>query len=271
MIKTKKSKIWNWSLFITLAMSLMMNSCLVPKKVVYVEDMLIDTTYRIKSAPALRVQKNDRLRIVIGARNPELALPFNKRMGAYTIDGKGALRSGEGANQENSFLVDEGGSIDYPILGAIGVEGMTLAEIQHFFKNELQSKQLITDPTVEVELLNLKINVLGAVNRVGVQDVPDGRINLLEVISKAGGLTANAAPDQVSVIREVDGVRQKILHDIRSADIFESPAYYLQQNDIVYVAPRVGEMTSKEQNNRTLLTTGISLATLVFTFLNWLN
>jgi len=234
--------------------------------------MMPDSAYLATKIPDLRIQKNDRLSIVVTAKNPELAAPFYQSTGAYQVNEKGDVAmSSDQRLGDKGFLVDQSGHIEFPILGTMAVEGMTLEELKEYLRGQLERQKLIVNPIVKVELLNLKVNVMGSVNRVGVIDVPDAKMNLLEAISKAGGLSANAAPDKVTVIREQGGERKMIVHNIQSTDIFYSPGYYLQQNDIVYVAPKRGDVTTREQNNRIFISTGVSLLTLVFTFLNWMK
>jgi polysaccharide export outer membrane protein len=214
---------------------LLMNSCIVGKKVIYVQDMQADTNYKVMKATSLHIQKNDRLSINISSRTPELAAPFNQ--GSYNINERGDVTAGAAATAETKgYLVDGDGQIDFPILGSLQVGGKTLEEAKAMIQGRLVNDKLIGDPIVKVELINLKINMLGEVNRVGVLTVPDANITLLQAISQAGGLTVNAAADRITVIREENGQRKMVVNNIQSKEIFNSPTYYLQQNDIVYVA-----------------------------------
>jgi polysaccharide export outer membrane protein len=249
---------------------LLMNSCIVGKKVIYVQDMQADTNYKVMKATSLHIQKNDRLSINISSRTPELAAPFNQ--GSYNINERGDVTAGAAATAETKgYLVDGDGQIDFPILGSLQVGGKTLEEAKAMIQGRLVNDKLIGDPIVKVELINLKINMLGEVNRVGVLTVPDANITLLQAISQAGGLTVNAAADRITVIREENGQRKMVVNNIQSKEIFNSPTYYLQQNDIVYVEPRGAQLTSKEQNNWRYLSTGIGLLATVFTLLNLLK
>jgi len=233
-------------------------SCMTSKKVVYVNDMVPNIDYQMLEVPMLKLQKSDRLSIKISAKNPELAAPFNVIGGNYVADEKGSRSNTSGNNLDApTYLIDQQGNITFPILGNFHLEGLTLEQVRDLLVNRLSEGGYIKDAIVKVELLNLKVNLMGEVNRVGIIDVPDARINLLEAISKAGGLTRNAASDRVTVIREENGVRKKILNDIGSQDIFDSPAYYLQQNDIVYVEPVGAESTPRE--DRTWRFTSIAM------------
>lgn len=263
----KKVKLWIFLLGIGL-----LNSCMVSKKVVYVTDMRPDSAYNMLELPVIKLQHNDRLSIKVSAKSPELAVPFNAMGGNYANAEKAGLSNTLGNNSDGqSYLIDQQGTIAFPILGNLSLKGLSLEEVRDLLCKQLKDGGFINDPIVKVELLNLKVNVMGEVNRVGIIEVPDTKINLLEAISMAGGLTRNAASDRVTVIREEDGVRTKVLNNIESQAIFDSPTYYLQQNDIVYVEPRVAENTPREDRNWRFSTMAMGLVTIVLTALNLLK
>lgn len=230
---------------LTLFSIVLLNSC-VSKKVVYLQDMQPDSEYPIAEAPALRLQKNDRISIQVSAKSLELAAPFNTVAGAYKVGVDGNVTTGvdQSANTQG-YLIDGQGDVSFPVLGNLHVEGLTLEEVRDLVRNRLINDRLISEPIVKVEILNFKISVTGAISS-RVFDVPDGRMSVLEAITKAGGLSPNSSPDKITVIREENGVRRKIIANIQSQEIFNSPAYYLKQNDIVYVEPRSAEVTPKE-------------------------
>lgn len=248
-------------------------SCIVPRKVVYVKDMEPDQVYKTALVPPLRIQKGDRLSIQVSSKNPELVAPFSQEGGIYTVSEKGAITAAPsaGASPYRGYLVDQEGNIDFPILGTISVESLTLEGLKDMLRDQLAQRQLVSDAVVKVELVNLKISMMGAVNGVGVLDVPDGRITLLEAITKSGGLSVNAKTDKIAVIREEAGGRKMYLNDIEKMDIFNSPTYYLQQNDIVYVEPRSAEMTPRETLTLSYFGILTGIATVVLTVINLMN
>lgn len=257
-------------LLIFVACTLLASSCITSKKVVYVNDMLPDSTYHAIAAPALRIQQSDRLSIVVSAKTPELAIPFNQGLGEYQVNEQGGISSSSSSVAGNKgYLVDDQGKIEFPILGEFLVAGKTIDQVREMIKNKLISEKLISDPIIKVELLNLKITMLGEVQSVGVLTVPDSRITLLDAIARSGGLTTNAEASKISVIREENGVRKLYTQDIQSTDIFNSPTYYLQQNDIVYVEPIGAVLTPRAQNNWRYISTGVGLLATVFTILNF--
>lgn len=250
----------------------MLTSCMVSKKVVYVNDMNPDSAYNILEVPVLKLQRSDRLNIKISAKNPELAAPFNAIGGSYTVGEKGGGFGSSSNNTDNqSYLIDQQGNIAFPILGSLHLVGLSMEEVRDLLGKRLVDGGFINDPIVKVEILNLKVNVIGEVNRVGIIEVPDAKINLLEAISKAGGMTRNAASDRVAVIREENGVRRKFLNNIESQAVFESPTYYLQQNDIVYVEPKVAQSTPKEDRTWQFTSMAMGALTVILTALNLLK
>lgn len=245
----------------------LMNSCVVSKKVVYVKDMSIDSTYRTMMAPALRIQKNDRLSIQISSKNPELSVPFNQEGGLFNVTEKGAIAANNGVTNitEKGYLVDQLGNIEFPVFGTLNVEGMTLEELKNSLREKLVSQKLISNPVVKIELINLKIMMMGEFNSKGMLNVPDGRITLLEAITRSGGLSTNAVTNEIAVIREEEGERKMYYNDIEKVDIFNSPTYYLQQNDIVYVKPKGAIPSAREDMTLRYIGLGTSFVTLILT------
>ena len=162
--------------------------------------------------------------------------------------------------------MDTNGNIDFPILGEIHVEGLTRMQLTELIKNKLIEGDLIKDPIVTVQFLNFKISVMGEVGRPGSFTISGDRITLLEALSMAGDLTIYGRRDRVGVIRENNGKRTILFHDLRSADIFNSPCYYLQQNDIVYVEPnkaKSGQSSINQNNSIGVWVSVISLLTTI--------
>lgn len=260
----KKTNLWIFMLGLML-----LTSCASSKKVLYVKNMEPNIQYPAIEMPPLKLQKNDRVGIVISARNPELAAPFNAIGGSYIAENSMTRNNAAGNNlDQTSYLVDQNGTITFPVLGTLNIVGLTLEEVRTLLAKRLVEGGYINDPTIKVEILNLKVNVMGEVKSGGIIQVPDGRINLLEAISKAGGLTHNAAANRVTVIREENGIRKKVINDIESRDVFDSPTFCLQQNDIVYVEPIAAEYSPREDRTWRLVSIGSGLVTLLLTVLN---
>ena len=147
--------------------------------------------------------------------------------------------------------MDSNGNIDFPVLGEIQVAGLTRWELSQKIKQMLSEQNLLKDAVVTVEFMNLKVAVIGEVNSPNTYDITNDKFTLLDALSMAGDLTIYGRRDNVSVIREENGERTIYRVDLRSVDLFSSPAYYLQQNDVVYVEPnkvRAGQSTINENN-----------------------
>lgn len=248
-----------------------LSSCNSKKNIVYLQDMAMGQFYPIGEKHDPIVHRDDRLSIVVSSKNPELAIPFNIQQGAYNISDNGQVTtSSSNATQEKGYRVDVDGNIDFPMLGLLHVEGLTISQVTELIKNRIIEGDYIKSPLVMVEIMNFRYTVLGAVASNGVKTAMGDRVTLLEAIANAGDLTANAAIDRVAVIREMGENRQVFMHDLRSKDIFDSPCFYLQQNDIVYVEPKYKKKDTEDKVMQygTLL---LSLTSTISTMMWWLN
>lgn len=154
---------------------------------------------------------------------------------------------------ERGYLVDQQGNIDFPILGTLNIEGMTLDGLRDFIVSRLVDNKLLNSPVVKVELQNLRVVILGQTRNV-VVNAPDGRMTILEAIARGQGLGINAAPDRITVIREENGYRRAYYNNIESKEIFNSPTYYLQQNDVIYIEPQASETRGDEARTWRIMT-----------------
>lgn len=246
-----------------LAMTLLLVSCGNARKFMYLNDMMPGEQYEVNLESATVIHPNDRLDIKVSCKNPELAVPFNAQLGAYQVAADGSVRSA-GVDANAGYRVDDEGYIVFPVLGKISVGGKTLKEVAEIIEVMIEDGNYIKSPEVAIEFLNFKYTVLGAVSGKGTYTVDGDKVTIIEAIAKAGDLTKNARMDRIAVIRMVDGKYQIFYNDIRTAEIFKSPTYYLQQNDIVYVEPKY-----KERNDRAwqFATFGVSLLSLGGTLL----
>jgi len=226
-------------------------SCL-SRKEVYLNDMSPDTAYKIQDVPHVTLQKGDRVGIRVSSQPPELAIPFNDIFESnYKIENTGEVSgSSAGGSQASGYLVDKNGNIDFPVFGNLHVEGKTTEEVKNMIVKALVNGKYIKSPNVKVELINFKISFLGAIGNRAI-NVEANKITILEAISLAGGIQSNGDPKKITIFREENGVRKKIMANILSKDIFDSPAYYLKQNDIVYIEPKVGESVREDKVMRT--------------------
>lgn len=135
------------------------------------------------------------------------------------------------------YLIDFEGNIDYPILGKVKLEGLTIEEAKGLFKKKFSEGKLLKDPVVIIRINNYRISIFGQVNNPGVYPVNGERISILEALSAAGDLAITGKRDNILVIRDFNGAKTYTRIDLTSKEVFNSPVYYLTQNDVVYVEP----------------------------------
>ena len=247
-------------LFLFLSALLALSSCVSSKDFVYLQDMQVGERYPFERKHEAVVHRDDRLSITVSCKQPELALPFNAQNAAVKVSSTGEI-SASADGTDKGYRVDVDGNIDFPMLGKINVEGRTLAEVTQIIKNGIIEGNFIKNPLVSVDFLNFKYTVLGAVGSNGTYTVRGDRVTLLEAIANAGDLATNARVDKVTVIREIGKERQIFVHDLRSSNIFNSPCFYLQQNDIVYVEPKYRKKERSERITQYITMTLSAIAT----------
>jgi polysaccharide export outer membrane protein len=196
---------------------------------------------KLAKIPELIVQPQDMLSIVVSSKEPELALPFNLPIVYQAI--------GESVGQQRllSYTVNRDGDINFPVLGKLHVEGLTRNQLEQFVKEKIIAEGYIKEPVVTVQFMNFRVTVNGEVARPGTYEIKNDHITLFEALSMAGDLTIYGKRDNIKVIREKNGERTVFEVDLRTANIFDSPVYYLQQNDIIYVTP--SKYRSNQANN----------------------
>jgi polysaccharide export outer membrane protein len=234
---------WNRQLLLLCAIGTTLfstSSCVDTKKAVYFNDIK-EASIEINLAEVEAViQKSDLLSISVTSLSPEATVIFNMP------------NSSPGNLEGSGYLVDQDGYLLFPILGNIRAVGLTKKQLTQQIRSSLVEKKLLIDPIVNIRFLNFRVTVLGEVAKPGVIMVANEKISLLEAIGLAGDLTIYGKRDNVMVIREENGKKTIKRLSLNSSDIFNSPYYYLQSNDIVYAEPnRVRVATS--QNSQQLV------------------
>lgn len=218
-----------------------------------------------------KIMPKDILSITVSTSNPDAAKPFNLSVPTtYSESNRNLYTTG----QLQSYLVDNDGHIDFPIVGTLKVGGLTKSDCEQLIRSKIiPYLNKNENPIVTVRMTNYKISVLGEVNRPGMFTVNNEKINILEALAQAGDLTIWGVRDKVKLIRE-DATGKKEMHvlNLNDASIINSPYYYLQQNDIVYVEPnKVKARNSGVGSTTNLWFTGtsilVSLASLLYTIL----
>ena len=250
-------------LWASLLALLLLTSCASRKNFVYLQDMQMGTKYPIEAKYEPVIHSDDRLSITVSCKNPELAIPFNIYGGTFKVGADGDVTADATTRvNEKGYRVDVDGNIDVPILGKLHIEGMTVNAVKQLISDKIEEGNYMKDPLVSIEFLNFKYTVLGAVGHNGTFSANGDRVTILEAIANAGDLTAKAKTDRVAVIREVDGERQMFMHNLNSTEIFDSPCFYLQQNDIVYVEPKYRKKDNEDRGWQ-IGTTMLSLASVI--------
>lgn len=224
-------------LFITV---LFLSSCGVKYKYIpYFMDLPAGSVIeeKITNQTILKVQPNDILAMTVTSPsiNPE-AIAAAAMFNVGTTSSVQGENNANLATSVNGFLVDEKGDIQMPLIGSLHVSGLTIAEVRALVRDKLNVTYL-KDPIINIRLANFKVSVLGEVARPGVYPINNERITITEALSLAGDLKITAQRKDVLLIREINGERKYIRFDLQSKDMFNSPYYYLQNNDALYITP----------------------------------
>ncbi len=207
-------------------LSLLIFSCASKKDVVYLQGIDRAKSYDAATVYEPVLQPDDLLSIVISTESREIAAPFNLP----------EIQSSDSENRGlRTYLIDNAGYIDFPILGKIKLGGLTRTEANN--KLVAAVTEYVQKPIVDLRIVNYKISVLGEVAKPGSYNIAGERVTLLEALSLGGDLTIYGKRDNLLVIREKDGKKTYNRVDITQPDFLNSPFYYLSQNDVVYVEP----------------------------------
>ena len=213
---------------------------------------------------------DDELVIIVNALDAEAARPFNKSSVSVSLD----VLDARGRERIQTYRVDPDGNVNFPVLGKLKMAGLNRTQATQMLQEKLQV--YIKDPIVDIETVNYRITVLGEVNRPGTFTATNERITLVEAISMAGDMTIYGERENVLVIQDYDGKKTYTRVNLKSDDLFNSPVYYLSQNDVVYVEPNktraknsaIGAQTGVLLSAFGLL---ISVSALVVTIINTTN
>lgn len=220
-------------------------ACSAPKDVLYFQDLRAGDAYRFETTKDITVRPMDKLSIVVNSRDPQLTALFNLPEVRKQISAVGNNATLNNSQNTLGYTVDSEGYIDFPVLGRLLVTGMTREQITAYIKKELITKNLVKDPVVTVEFANLGVTVLGEVKTPGRYLLDRDQTTLLDVLGMAGDLTIYGNRNKVIVLRQEGDTRRTYSIDLTSSQqVYSSPAYYMQQNDIVYVEPN--EMRARQ-------------------------
>lgn len=241
-------------------------SCSTPKEISYFQDLQPGVTELTITDPVeIKVRPKDKLSILVNAQDQKLTNMFNLPIVSQQI-GQESTGSSGNSRGVSGYTVDTDGYINFPVLGKIKVEGMTREQIAEYLTGQLKEQELIKDPVVTVEFMNLGVSVLGEVNNPGRISINRDNMTILDALSEAGDLTIFGKRERVLVLRQENGKQRVYSVNLCSAGhIYTSPVYYLQQNDVVYVTPNDTKSRQSTVNGNTVRSTSfwISLASLI--------
>ncbi|MFD2598068.1 polysaccharide biosynthesis/export family protein [Sphingobacterium corticis] len=246
----------------TLLLFALLSSCASRKEIVYLQPSANEEQQLItKFVP--RIQPEDLITITVSAADIKVTVPFNQQ-NPYQMQ----AAAGQDFAFKPTYLVDDKGEIDFPVLGRLKIGGLTRLEATALLRKELG--RYIVDPGVNLTFANFRVTVLGEVAKPGTITLQQERITILEALGMAGDLTIRGVRKNVLLIREKDGVRQTERLDLTSDSLLTSPFYYLAQNDVIYVEPNGAQVrgSSLGANTNVLISVSsvvISILTLVVT------
>jgi polysaccharide export outer membrane protein len=243
-------------------------SCVSTKSITYFQGKGAQDTTRYATLPlitptALTIQTDDILAVIVTSLSEESNVLFNfSNIHPITTSSFPGASVGVAGQQPLGYLVDPAGNISIPLVGNVKLAGLTLEEAGNLLKEKLN--KYLKEPTVNVRLLNHKFTVLGEVGRPGVYNLLDNHTTIPEVIGMAGDLTAYGRRENVMLIRTANQKREVIKIDLTSRDVLNSPYYFIQNNDVLYVEARAGKLTSTDRTIQILpLVLGISSTVVV--------
>ena len=264
---------------------LFMFSCTVSKNFkhyVYLADSVKASHLTVQPYQMPKLRVGDRLQITVTALNPIAAQAFNQGGGQVSASagssgsGGGAGSAGGsgsgGSGATTGYLINSSGNIQFPQIGNVKVEGLTTDSLEKVI--EVKLLEFLKEPVVTVNQINFNINLIGEIYKPGVVNVPDGKLSILEAIARSGDLTLYGKRENVLVIREKNGKREFGRIDLTSNNIFNSPYYYLEQGDVVYVDVNENKLLGADmlQTRRlTMVTIILGAITTLFVIKNYLK
>lgn len=252
---------------------LSLTSCNTQKKITYMQDTENMMKFRAAYEQNITLRPEDQVFIIVSCRDPQISAMFNLPYYSNRIGGVESYNSANftvnsytSASNVVGYTVDNDGNIDFPILGKIQVAGLKRQEVTDMLKTKLVESNQIKDPVVTVEYMNLGVSVLGEVARPGRFRIDRDHFSLFDALGMAGDLTINGKRKDVSLIRHTNDGDQCYKIDLTSGkSIYNSPAYYIQQGDVIYVAPTSKRARESSVNGNTVRSASfwVSIASLM--------
>ena len=256
-------------IIITFCFTVLFSACRSTKNVTYFQD-LKDTakiySQAIKGNFEAHIQPDDIIEIFVNSINPSATAIFNlgnntPAIPAVNSNEKSLVTTNIRTTTPSGYLVNKDGIIDFPILGKLKVVGLTMSQLKDSLTYKLD--RYLKDPIVNVRLLNYKITVLGEVAKPASYNLQSERVSVVDAIGMAGDLTIYGKRENILLIREENGQRNFVRLNLNSSEIFESPYFYLKQNDLLYIEPDKSKAASTDSQSVRYLAVLTSLITLL--------
>lgn len=255
MNQENKHKLLKKSPLLLFVLLLMLSSCDMSKRITYFQDIQDQRTTYINEQPTpeIRLRPEDKISIIVNTKVPELTALFNLPYTARVL-GSQTEQLSNTSQGTSGYIIKADGNIDFPVLGLVQAAGKTRDELAAYIKSELINRNLVNDPVVTVEFVNLRFSVMGEVRSPGSYPITRDHITLLDALSMAGDLTIDGKRDNVMVLRpNASGKLTAYSVDMLSFnDVQHSPAYYIHQNDYIYVEPNKKRANQSTVNANTV-------------------
>lgn len=228
--------------FIYLLLIISATSCVSKKKIIYFQGSQNFNNTSNNYEPI--IQNDDMLYINVSSFEPEASAPFNLETLGVDEKKDNNTTATNFLIQKQTYLVDNNGNIEFPVIGTLAVAGYSIINLKEVLKKKLAI--YIKDPVINIRIVNFKVSVLGEVMKPGIISFDSQRITLVDALAKAGDLTIFGKRNNILIVRDYQGIKTYNRIDITAADFVNSPFYYLDQNDVVYVEPsnaKVGSAT----------------------------
>lgn len=232
-------------ILIPIAFVALMFSCASPKDILLFQDIDTLEQYSIEQQNNPTIREDDLLIITVSAPDMEAVRPYNLMIETRPSYSSSSVNIGA-TSQQQTYLVDNAGNIEFPILGRLHVAGMTRSKLVDHLRTLIMKD--VKDPIVNVRIVNYKVTVLGEVNRPGSYTIDGERVTLPEALGLAGDMTIYGKRNNIIILREVDGKKEHEIIDLTSIKSLNSDYYYLKQNDVVYVSPNGAQIQSSKFN-----------------------
>jgi len=231
--------------YLSFVMLSLLAACSTPQKTIYFSsNTALDPSVQVQKIEKPKepiIQSDDIIAISITTissmsdPNKSPVSIFSEGGTPFSITATIGSGAGSASGNNNAYRVDAGGYIDFPVLGKIRIGGLTIREAKDLLAKKL--KDYVKEPVVEARIINYKVTVLGEINHPGFVIAPNQQITILDAIAACGDIPITGRKDNIMVIRETEGTREYARLNLNSKEIFNSPYYYLKQNDVVYIEP----------------------------------